>query len=311
MFRTVLVPLDGSEQAEQALPYAVRLARAAGGQLVLVRAALGPPPSGQNWEQQQASAITEATTYLAGVQERLATRLGVATVVKYGHAPAQILQAATEFSVDAIVMSTRGRTGPAHLLFGSVAERIVADAPIPVLLVHTRTGEAPMPPFDPPAARILVPLDGSPTAEAALPVAREVLGIAGELVLLTLVSPPDHVERDERGNVVAYLDQQEEAKKRLALDYLADVVARMKADDPALHVTREARVAESAPAGIALAEIERGVDLVVMATHGRTGFRRALVGSVAGEVVRNGHAPTLLVPPHLLAARPAEPVATT
>ena len=64
MFSTVVVPLDGSELAERALPYAVRFAAERGGRLVLVRAALGPPPSGLDWERQQLAAMAEANAYL-------------------------------------------------------------------------------------------------------------------------------------------------------------------------------------------------------------------------------------------------------
>ena len=77
MFRTLIVPLDGSEQAERALPYAVRLAETGNGRLVLVRAALGPPPSGQNWEDQQTAAVDEANEYVAEVARKLATRVPV------------------------------------------------------------------------------------------------------------------------------------------------------------------------------------------------------------------------------------------
>jgi len=86
VFNTVLVPLDGSELAERALPYAVRLAADRGGRLVLLRAALARPPSGLDWERQQLAVMEEATAYLAGVAEKVATRVPVATAPLYGHA---------------------------------------------------------------------------------------------------------------------------------------------------------------------------------------------------------------------------------
>ena len=191
-------------------------------------------------------------------------------------------------------------TGLAHLMHGSVAEAVLAQAPVPVLLLHTRPGEAVSPPFDLPSARILVPLDGSTLSEAAVPVAATMLGIAGELVLLTAVEPPERVHRDESGRVIAYLDQQEETVRQTALDYLSGVAAMVKKDNPDLHVTSDVRV--GAPTeSILIAEVERAADLVVMATHGRTGVDRVIKGSVAGEVVRDGHAPVLLVPPHAFA----------
>src|ERR1700730_15707515 len=79
MFSTLVVPLDGSELAERALPYAVRFAVERSGRLVLVRAALGPPPSGLDWERQQFAVMDAATAYLASVAEEVAPRQEMTT----------------------------------------------------------------------------------------------------------------------------------------------------------------------------------------------------------------------------------------
>ncbi len=296
MFSTLVVPLDGSELAERALPYAVRFAAERGGRLVLVRAALGPPPSGLDWERQQLAVMDEATAYLAGVAEKVATRVPVTSAPVYGHAADEILAAVGQFEADSVVMATHGRTGLAHLLYGSVAEAVLARSPVPVFVVHARPGEAAAPPFNSASARVMVPLDGSAFAEAALPAALEIVGDAGELVLASVAEPPDHVERDERGRVLAYLDQQEEAITRDTFDYLRRIQAKLKRERPDLHVTVDVRIGDPAT-GIATAEIARGADLVVMATHGRTGLRRAVLGSVAGTVLATGSVPVLLASP--------------
>ena len=96
--------------------------------------------------------------------------------------------------------------GLAHLLFGSVAEAILADSHVPVFLVRAQAGEARQSPFEPKTARLLVPLDGSPFAEAALQTAVDFLDATGELVLLSVVEEPDHVQFDQNGRVLAYLD---------------------------------------------------------------------------------------------------------
>jgi nucleotide-binding universal stress UspA family protein len=292
-----VVPLDGSELAERALPYAVRLAAARGGQLALIRVALGPPPSGFDWERQQVAVVDEAEAYLSRVADTLAVdRLPIQTVVPYGHAAAQIVKVTQELGAAEVVMATHGRTGLPHLLYGSVAEAVLARSRIPVLLVPARPGEAPMPPFDPIAPRMVVALDGSAFAEAALPVAREMVGPGGELILLRVEPPPDRVLRDTTGKVVAYLDQLEAGFRREATNYLDRVVGQLKRDAPGLRVSVFVRVGEPAQ-GIVLAAADRSADLVVMATHGRTGLRRAVLGSVAGEVVRSGATPVLLVHP--------------
>src|SRR5260370_40577674 len=115
VFNTLVVPLDGSELAERALPYAVRLAVERGGRVVLVRAALGPPPSGLDWERQQLEVMDEATAYLSGIAEKVATRVPVTTAPLYGHAADAILSAAAQFDADSIVMATPGPAGPGPL----------------------------------------------------------------------------------------------------------------------------------------------------------------------------------------------------
>jgi nucleotide-binding universal stress UspA family protein len=296
MFSTLVVPLDGSELAERALPYAVRFAAEQGSRLVLVRAALGPPPSGFDWERQQLAAMAEATAYLAGVAEKVATRVPVITAPLYGHPADEILAAVGQFAADTIVMATHGRTGVAHLLYGSVAEAVLARSAVPVFVIHARPGEAPAPPFNSATARVMVPLDGSAFAEAALPAALAILGPAGELVLTSVAPPPDHVELDERGRVRAYLDQQEDAIKWEAFDYLRRVEVQLKQQRPELRVSLDVRIGDPAP-GITMAAIDRDADLIVMATHGRTGIRRAVLGSVAGAVLSTGSVPVVLVSP--------------
>jgi nucleotide-binding universal stress UspA family protein len=306
VFNTLVVPLDGSALAERALPYAVRLAAERGGRLVLMRAALAPPPSGLDWERQQLAAIDEATAYLAGVAQKVATRVPVTTAPVYGHAPDAILDTVQQFGADSIVMATHGRTGLAHLLHGSVAEAVLTRSSVPVFMVYARPGEAAAAPFDSASARIMVPLDGSAFAEAALPAALEVVGAAGELVLTSVAAAPDHVERDEQGHVRAYLDQQEEAIRRETFDYLRQVQTRLTQQRPNLQVSLDVRIGDPAQ-GIATAEIDRAADLVVMATHGRTGIRRAVLGSVASAVLTMGSVPVLLVSPAASAAIEHQP----
>jgi nucleotide-binding universal stress UspA family protein len=310
VFNTLLVPLDGSDLAERALPYAVRFAAERGGRLVLMRAALAPPPSGRDWERQQVEVMEEATAYLSDVAEKVTTRVPVTTAPLYGHAADAILAAVEQFSVDSIVLATHGRTGLAHLLHGSVAEAVLTRSPVPVFAVYARPGEAAAPPFDSASARIMVPLDGSAFAEAALPLALEIVGATGEVVLTTVVTAPDHVEREEHGRVRAYLDQQEEAVRREALDYLRRVETQLKQQRSNLQVALDMRIGDPAP-GIAMAEIAHDADLVVMATHGRTGIRRAVLGSVAGAVLNTGSVPVLLVSPAASAATEHQPTSVS
>ena len=124
MLTTVLVPLDGSALAEYALPYAARLARAAGGRLVLVRAAPDAP------------ARQRAEAELAAVAERLFTEgVPVEAHVRRGAAGDVILEGARAWAAGLIVTATHGRSGVGRWLHGSVADHVLRHAPVPVLLV--------------------------------------------------------------------------------------------------------------------------------------------------------------------------------
>ncbi|MGI9145670.1 MAG: universal stress protein [Chloroflexota bacterium] len=300
MFRKLLVPLDGSDSAERARPYAVRLGRAGGGGITLVQVA-PPPPSmsveGVDWAQYQGQAVEDAERYLAAVAETLRDQVPVETVVvPNGNPAAQILDQVRYLQADGVVMATHGRTGLAHALYGSVAETVLAESGVPVFLVHARPGKPVQRPFDPRAGRLLVPLDESVFAEAALDLAFDFLGPDGELVLVTVVRPPDHVLRDDQGRALAFLDQQTEAHMRAGRCYLEDVGRRLRQKDPDIRVSVDVRMDEPST-GIIAAAAERVTDLVIMATHGRTGLRRVAVGSVAGDVLRKASAPLLLVRP--------------
>jgi nucleotide-binding universal stress UspA family protein len=300
MFRTFVVPLDGSALAERAVPYAVRLAQARQGRLILMRAALAAPPrtlDGSDWEREQAESITEAERYLSEMAESISSQVAVETVTPYGRAAAQILETASRHAADGIVMATHGRTGLPHLLYGSVTEAVLADSTAPVFVVYARPGEQSAPPLAPYNARLLVPQDGSAYDAPALQAALEILGLRGEIVLVTVIPPAEHVVRDEFGRVLAYLDQQEEADRTRARDYLSTIASGLRDRPLPIPVKVDVRVGDPASC-IAMAAIDESADLIVMATHGRTGIRRAVLGSVAGTVLRAGPTPVLLVHPH-------------
>jgi nucleotide-binding universal stress UspA family protein len=301
MFRTLVVPLDGSPLAERAVPYAVRLAQAWQARLVIMQAVLAPATGSVdsvNWERLQLDAISDAHDYLAELAESFSGQLAAMEIATpYGRAVDKILETVDVFGADAVVMATHGRTGFAHVLYGSVTEAVLARGSKPVFVVYARPGEAPAPVFSPQNARLLVPQDGSEYDAPALRTALDMLGARGEIVLVSVVAPPEDVVRDtSSGHVVAFVDQQEEARTREARDYLASVAEPLRQAPASIGVTVDVRVGDPA-SGISLAALDHQADLIVMATHGRTGIRRAVLGSVAGTVLRSGPTPVLLVHP--------------
>src|SRR3989440_2290718 len=177
MFKRILVPLDGSGRAERALPIAARMARACGGSILLVRvvstepASLPSVPTKPNLIQTVGEADRMlAESYLAGwASSDLLRGLSVQIQVPVGLIPPSIIAVATENHADIIVMCSHGYTGVKHWwMLGSVAAKIARFAQIPVVIL--REG-GPVPeerhPGDRPL-RVLVPLDGSDYAKAAL-----------------------------------------------------------------------------------------------------------------------------------------------
>jgi nucleotide-binding universal stress UspA family protein len=304
MFRTILVPLDGSPLAERAVPYAEVLARPAGGRLILVRAVpyLARPTGTDSFPTLDAARVAaahEARAYLDGHAARLAGR-GIAAEVAV---PCEgevegILAEVGRHGADLIVMATHGRGGLGRWVYGSVAEGVLARAPIPAVVVRAwlpeggaaRLGEHP---------RILVPLDGSAEAEEALHVAVALAGgLVGTVTLVRAVARPDLVLAPDA--ILGALLREELAAERAAAEgYLRELAGRLaragqtvdtvvRVGQPGMHMAAEV---------IQAVGRECGAALVVMASHRRAGLERRLLGSVADATLRHGTLPVILVRP--------------
>ena len=134
----ILVPLDGSEMAEAAIPPALEMAKAGSPLLILMRAADARVLPGTDVIDAQVQAVREAEEYLAGVKAKLEKTgaKGIETHVWYGPAAPAIVEAAKVQKVDLIVMSTHGRSGLGRIIFGSVAESVLRGTRAPILLVR-------------------------------------------------------------------------------------------------------------------------------------------------------------------------------
>jgi len=288
MLQNILVPLDGSPVGETALPYAVALAGRSGAKLTLMRAAHVPPLTVDK-AAAQVCAVAEAEAYLSLRADDLRAReCVVETGVPYGGNAAEwIVEEADLRYVDLIVMATHDRVGPDRWFHGSVAEAVVSHAGVPVLLVRDAERMRPVEHFDWREPTLIVPLDGSDLAAAALPVGIDLARVLhGRLVLMMAVSniPTDEPDRRKRLDAHEYLEALAERARRAGL--------------PVRTIVRWGDAAHQ----IALTAREQNAAMVVMATHGRTGLARAVLGSVAGQVVRSGPSPVALVRPPTLHA---------
>ncbi len=143
MYRKILVALDGSEVAEEVLPYVEDVATKMNSEVVLIR--VGEPPMAiedqvrviSTVEQVMESTLAELNQYLSRVAYRFKSKgLETQTVVKFGDPAEQIVDYASEIGSDLIAMCTHGRSGIARWVYGSVADRVLRAATVPVLLIR-------------------------------------------------------------------------------------------------------------------------------------------------------------------------------
>jgi nucleotide-binding universal stress UspA family protein len=143
MYKRILVPLDGSKLAELALPHAAAHAAQFGAEIVLLKV-LGPLPeptmaSPRVVRSAEAASAELAQDYLDDIAAGLRAQGAVAqTATAEGKPYVEIVRFAEENEIDLIIMSTRGHSGLSRWLLGSVADRVVRGATIPLLLVHAR-----------------------------------------------------------------------------------------------------------------------------------------------------------------------------
>ncbi len=296
MYHTILVPLDGSAFGERALAIATALAQATQAQVILMRAASASAFPGADPTEAQCQAVEEAQAYLATLATGLSEQgLSVEVAAPYGDAAEAILLEISLRSADLVVMCTHGRSGLGRWIYGSVAEKVLARSPVPVLLVHPTGQVATLGP-ESAQASILIPLDGSAFAEKALPHAAALARVFGGLILLVRAVGLPMAAYSYPGMGLVQESLEEEQRESEA--YLGEVAQRLRADGLSVQTV----VREGWPADIIVYRgAALGARLIVMATHGRTGVARLLLGSVALDVIRRSPLPVLLIRPTELA----------
>lgn len=303
MFLRIFVPLDGSPRSERALDLTALLAKqttthepALEPLLILFQAVDLPSWLDQDERaDERTRAIESASRYLEGHAERLrAQGINVETTVRIGNPASAILEQAAARQVELIVMSTHGRSGLARWALGSVAERVGRTGTIPVLLLPDA---APATTLVPEGQRkgallqVLVPLDGSAKAEAALHPAIEMAHLLHAEVRLFYVFVPKFEEssleethrtwdagRRRVHQIERYLMRQVETVQH----------AGVKAHWAFGYGMPGAKIIDTAR--------NHQVSMLVMTTQGRGGLVRWRLGSVTEEVLHYGSLPVLLVP---------------
>jgi nucleotide-binding universal stress UspA family protein len=291
-----LVPLDGSRLAESVLPVVQQVASRFHAQVTLLHIVEKHPPTVIHGEPHLTS-VAQAQAYLEEIATRLrSSALPVEIHVhrdKEDDVARSIVQHAQEVNADLVIMCTHGHGGLRELLFGSNAQQALQQGTQSILLLFPRE-DGSVYPFN--LQRILVPLDGTAAHEPALPVAITIARTFGAELHLVLVIPTLATLSGEQAvsglllptTMRAVLDLAQQG----AVDYLEQAVARCRAEG----VVAQAEVLRGDIVPVVLGLAERlNVDLIVLASHGRTGLDALLTGSVASRIAGRRIRPLLLV----------------
>ena len=297
MFDRLLIPLDGSQLAERALAPGFTIAGVGMGQVILLRVpvykqAMSPGAASYGWiisDQEQERGLNDVTEYLkAKVVDYSRTGLAVRPLARGGDVASTIVDTAVDNQVDLIVLTTHGYSGITRWMLGSVTERVLRSAPCPVLVIR----------HDRPIKRFLICLDGSRLAEQALKPGLEIARRLAEKITLLRVDHQEKLSNFELGllemadsELCKELDQDPEKRLHTYLDCL-----RTKFDDYGLPIDTAVVTGEPAQAILEYAE-GHSVDLIAMATHGYSGLRRWVYGSVTEKVLRKACSAMLVVRP--------------
>ena len=298
----IVVPLDGSELSERALPYATSFANALRARILLVTVWEGADHGLTKLLPGVAEDLSSAAQryykqYLAGAAEKLrGTDLVIDTEVLTGYPSDEIARIVEQRKARLLVLASHGRSGLGRWWYGSVTGDLVRRAPVSTLVIGPKVLEEDARAVAP--RRLLVPLDGSELSEAALAPAQELAQKFGaEIVLAQVLSWAGQAHLfDVPPTTVAEIDRQ---ATEAAEECLAKTATHLAGATPVKTVVLHGLPAETLVDLVA----REGIDLVVMTSHGRGGLTRAALGSVADRML-HCQAPVLLVRPGAVTSAP-------
>jgi nucleotide-binding universal stress UspA family protein len=303
MYKKILVPLDASELSAVSFPYAKELAARLNLSVILLHV---HSPEERGVVAQLQADIDHKAQIVKRQSEEVQEKIGIEPAAKgvqvhgevYVGAPdTEILRCAAENHVDLILMATHGRSGIRRLVLGSVTEKVLRAANVPVWLVRPGIPEEVV--YQQwPGRTILVPLDGSESAEAVLPHVEALSMQKGtdrvDVILLRVYSRPvpPAVTEYPTATLYEYMDIETARRKELAQQYLAQIENQLS--DKGLTVHSE--VLEGRPADEIIAYAKgHPANLIVMSTHARAGVDKAIHGSVAAKVLKEADSPVVMV----------------
>ncbi len=288
----ILVPLDGSALAEQAIGHAIAISKVFSAELLLLRVVTetaGTPRDCIDWQLQR----RQATAYLDQVAARLrATAARVSAIVDEGH-PAEVMtRFCRDQNVDLIVLCRFGQGGVTDFGRGSIAQKIISSAPASVLLVgpaaHTDATN-----LDVPYRRVMVPVDGTPGSEWAMAMGAMIAQPnSAELLMVHAVERPQLPARMPMNQDIRELSERmHRFIKREALRRLSELKAQLPAD---LNVTTRVLVAGDVAGALHATAEAADADLIVLSAHGNPGDHDWRYGSVCESLLNHTMRPLLV-----------------
>ncbi len=292
-YRRVLVPLDGSDMAERAIPYAKTIAKSKGSEIILFTVSIA------SVEQLDRPMKAYLELNAKGLQSQ---GIKASTAIAYGNVADEIVGFADKNNINLIIISTHGYSGIKRWVLGSVARNVLYGTGVQVLLIKSKAPKV----SHVELKKLLLPLDGSPFAEAPIPFIKELTkGTNTEIVLTTVCEPPlvpSYGDRPINPAWKKHRDALWTEMQKQASEYLEKLKARL--EKQGIKIKSQVipgdlgRVAES----IMQAAQNEKVDLIAMTTHGRSGVSRWVYGGVANRIVEQSAQPVLLIRP----SRPEE-----
>lgn len=296
----IIVPLDGSDIGVRAVQLAASLAEPFDAAVTFVHVSGEDEPriSARATERQP-----DFARFLTIAEALVGHQMAISTLYLQGDPAEQLLALAEDHPDSMFVIGTRARSGLSRAMFGSVADQILRNAQVPVVV--TRDSMA-IPRGS--IATLLVPLDGSELAEAAIPVALDLARRTDATLVLVRVAelsqPITYTGLNGEADLVEDLALEAQDAARMYLDAMVRSLRPQ-----GIRATWEVRVGRPAFEIMRVAETT-AADLIVMSTHGRGGIRRWAFGSVTDDVLHHGSTPMLVVPPRMPVARGVTAVAS-
>jgi len=294
MYDRIVIAVDGSDEARQAARRGIRLAQGFGATVDVLSVV-----------EQKALQLTETSAEKAQLRERgeaalteieeLASEFGhpVTTNLLEGKPAVRISEYADEQDADLIVVGRQGLTGLGRRLLGGVTERVLHRSDVPVLVISGKDNDVDV---EDDYSRVLITTDGSENAEVAIPHGTAIAQRYGsEVHVLNVVDIQAAGGAFNAGGLEKEFLERLDARGQEAVDSVADEIKESAPDLTVETAVERTTSFDGAAAGVREYVEENEVDIVVMGSHGRSNFKRQILGSVASTVLRTVDVPVLVV----------------